>query len=223
MLEQSPDQYKTPAEIAEKAGISEEEVWRRLGTGQWPAVALGEVFGTEGEFYYLDYTPVSADVVRWMIAQTHEQIEYKTSYKTVLIQARKDLIQVLTGPDFTPELFGADGTWLLSPITGNAVLHAAAPHVVQTTANRVTTMHKLRSNSLDASIVKAVKKAGNTSTGAVFLELRELALGGEKPFTGMVEGDGLCYTNDNDNPDKFTKNALEHRLRPLRKAAKIRG
>lgn len=110
MLEQSPDQYKTPAEIADKAGITEEEVWRRLGTGQWPAVALGEVFGADGEFSCFDYTLVSAEVVRRMIAQTHEQIEYETSYKTVVIPARKDLIQVLTGPDFTPELFGANGT-----------------------------------------------------------------------------------------------------------------
>ncbi|NHZ35335.1 hypothetical protein [Massilia rubra] len=79
--------------------------------------------------------------------------------------------------------------------------------------------HKLRINSLDAPIDKAIGLAGSHKTAAVFLELRALALNEEKPFTGIIEGDSLCYTTDDGRPDGLTKNALEHRLRQRRRAS----
>jgi hypothetical protein len=80
-------------------------------------------------------------------------------------------------------------------------------------AKPITTQHKLRTNSLDAPIKKAIGLAGSLETGAVYLKLRELALGGEAPFSGAFDADALCYTNDRNEPDKLTKNALGKRLK----------
>lgn len=80
--------------------------------------------------------------------------------------------------------------------------------------------HKLRTNSLDAPIDKAIARAASSNTGPVFLQLRALALEEEKPFTGAVNGDALCYTTDDGKPGLFTKNALEHRLRSRNKGSK---
>lgn len=73
--------------------------------------------------------------------------------------------------------------------------------------------HKLRTNSLDAPIKKAVERAGSLATGPVYVHLRELALSGEPPFSGITDGDALCYTNDNNEPAKLTKDALSKRLK----------
>lgn len=73
--------------------------------------------------------------------------------------------------------------------------------------------HKLRKNSLDAPIEKAIKQAGGQDTAAVYVQLRELALNCEPPFTGALDGAALCYTNDNNKPDKLTKSALGKRLK----------
>ncbi|NMM27213.1 MAG: hypothetical protein HHJ12_07960 [Glaciimonas sp.] len=86
-------------------------------------------------------------------------------------------------------------------------------------ADGKTTKHKLRTNSLDVPIDKAIGQANSLKTAAVFLKLKELAISGELPFTGLVDGDALCYTNKHDKPDKLTWNGLDHRLRPGRKAA----
>lgn len=76
-----------------------------------------------------------------------------------------------------------------------------------------TTRHLIRTNSLDTPIQKAIKQAGSLDTGAVFVALRELAISEEKPFTGVVEGDALCYTNDDNEPAKLSKGALRKRLK----------
>lgn len=82
-----------------------------------------------------------------------------------------------------------------------------------TTPAPVTQGNKLRRNNLDPAIDKAIKLAGNMKLADVYLQLKELALAGEKPFTGALEGDALCYTNDNNLPDKLTKNALGKKLK----------
>lgn len=75
------------------------------------------------------------------------------------------------------------------------------------------TQNKLRTNILDPAIDKAIKQAkGSLKLAPVYLELRELALAGEKPFTGAFEGDAMCYTNGDNLPDKLTKNALGKKL-----------
>lgn len=80
----------------------------------------------------------------------------------------------------------------------------------------VTQGNKLRRNHLDPAIDKAIKQAGNMELADVYLELKELALAGEKPFTGAIDGDALCYTDENNQPEKFTKNALGKRLKNRR-------
>ena len=82
-----------------------------------------------------------------------------------------------------------------------------------TVARSNITRHKIRTNSLDVPIDKAIKSAGCLDASAVFLQLRELALNGEIPFTGVIEKDALCYTNDNNEPAKLSKAALRQRLK----------
>lgn len=91
-------------------------------------------------------------------------------------------------------------------------VNADAP-VLQPPVKVQTTKHKLRANSLDVPIAKAVKQAGSLIMASVYLKLRELALGGESPFLGTTDGNALCYTNDKNQSDKLTKNALGKRLK----------
>lgn len=94
----------------------------------------------------------------------------------------------------------------------------AAPTVsVVTDAPATITINKLRTNSLDVPIEKAINQAGRLNTAAVWLKLKELALDGEPPFSGLLEGKALCYTNDDDKPDELTRNALDKRLSLLRR------
>lgn len=74
-------------------------------------------------------------------------------------------------------------------------------------------INKLRRNILDPAIDKAIALAGNTELADVYLQLRDLAIEEEKPFNGIIEGDALCYTNDNGEPARLTKDALGKRLK----------
>ena len=80
----------------------------------------------------------------------------------------------------------------------------------------IVAKNKLRRNNLDPAIDKAIEQAGNKELADVYLKLKELALAGEKPFTGEIDGDALRYTNDNNNPAKLTKEALGKRLKNRR-------
>ena len=77
----------------------------------------------------------------------------------------------------------------------------------------VTQGNKLRRNNLDPAIDKAIKQAGNMELADVYLELKALAIDEEKPFIGAIVGDALCYTDDNNQPAKLTKDALGKRLK----------
>lgn len=123
---------------------------------------------------------------------------------------------------FRAELARLESLWEHPPFANVGMLPDAIPAArpkietppishPSTTGKR--TAHKLRKNSLDTPIDKAIMQAGKADTGAVFLKLRELALNSETPFTGGVEGDALCYTKDNNSMGKFTKNALRKRLK----------
>jgi hypothetical protein len=110
---------------------------------------------------------------------------------------------------------GAPAEWLalLQPPSG--ALESVEPPV-KAPAN--ITRNRLRIDSLDAPIEKAIKQAGCLDTATVFTHLKELALNGEAlPFTGVFEGAALCYTNDSDMPGTLTKNALDKRLAKRRK------
>lgn len=78
-----------------------------------------------------------------------------------------------------------------------------------------TIRNKLRTNSLDVPIKKAMKQANSSDMGAVYLKLKELALNEEPPFTGELKGAGLCYTRDDNVPATLTKNALGKRIKNL--------
>ena len=73
-----------------------------------------------------------------------------------------------------------------------------------------------RRNALDPAIDKAIARAGNKSLADVFLQLKDLALSEEKPFSGIIVGGALCYTDDNDQPAKLNKEALGKRLNKRR-------
>lgn len=73
--------------------------------------------------------------------------------------------------------------------------------------------HKLRRNNLDPAIDKAIKQAESHELADVYLKLKALAIDEEKPFTGALDGDALCYTDDNNQPAKLPKEALGKRLK----------
>lgn len=98
----------------------------------------------------------------------------------------------------------------LMPADAPAAKVEAEP--VATPAPAIKT-NKLRRNNLDPAIDKAIKQAGNVELADVYLELKELALSGEKPFTGALDGDALCYTDDNNQPAELSKEALGKRLK----------
>ena len=103
---------------------------------------------------------------------------------------------------------------LISGTTGADAMPAKKTDIATITRN------KLRKDSLDAPIEKAIKQAGCLDTAAVLKQLKELALSGDAlPFTGAFEGSALCYTNDRDEPALLTKNALDKRLSKRRKAS----
>ena len=102
----------------------------------------------------------------------------------------------------------------LQPAPASGPVPAAAVPTLPPTAALPVTRHKLRANSLDAPIKKAVKAANSLSTGAVYLELRTLALNCESPFTGECDGDALLYTkDDNKTVAKLSKKNLGKRLK----------
>ena len=79
--------------------------------------------------------------------------------------------------------------------------------------NAPVTRKMQRRNNLDPAIDKAIEKAGNMKLADVYLELKELALDGEKPFTGTFSEKGaLDYTNDDGEITALTKDALGKRL-----------
>ncbi|SRR6266404_2266160 len=70
-----------------------------------------------------------------------------------------------------------------------------------------------RRHILNPAIEKAISSAGSCDNAAVYLQLKELAIGGEPPFTGVVDdGGALAYTNSNNKPDSLSRSALSKRL-----------
>lgn len=127
------------------------------------------------------------------------------------------VVRDLTGRDIPSEL-----TALAKAAPQAAPLEEAAPavKVKGTKPAPVTQVNKLRRDILDPAIDKAIKNAGNMEPADVYLKLKELAKDEEPPFSGLFEGDALCYTNTNDEPARLTKEALGKRLeRRANKAA----
>ena len=89
---------------------------------------------------------------------------------------------------------------------GVEVLSATVP-------TNIKGINKLRRNTLDPAIDKAIKQAGNNELADVYLRLKELALASEPPFTGVIDKDALCYTDDNNEIGKIKKGALGKRLK----------
>ena len=80
------------------------------------------------------------------------------------------------------------------------------------------TGNKLRRDSIDRHLDKAIIQAESLDTAPVFLAMKEMVISGEHPsilpFTGGVDEDtgGLDYTNDHNSVVPFTKKALDGRL-----------
>ncbi len=87
--------------------------------------------------------------------------------------------------------------------------------VAQPAVESTTTRNKLRTNSLDVPIKKAMQQADSRNTGAVYLKLKEMALNEEPPFTGQLSGADLCYTKDSNEAATLTKDALAKRIKKL--------
>lgn len=111
------------------------------------------------------------------------------------------------------------------PVITPAANSSFVPASLATTASAIsvgaknTISHKLNRNILDAAIDEAIKQAGNMQSADVWLKLKGLAIEEYSPFTGIIEGPALCYTNSNDKPAKLTKDALYKRLRVRRDKA----
>lgn len=89
-----------------------------------------------------------------------------------------------------------------------------------TTSSSMQHTLKSRRDILDAAIERAIEQAGNDKTADVLLALREMALGGSRPFTGVFGDDGaLLYTDGKNELATLTKDALDGRLRRRRKAS----
>lgn len=142
--------------------------------------------------------PATAIRIDWSIARelTHPEA-FKALVGEVLTRPRKYLWLIEA----------MNESQLAIPGGGSKLSHQAGP--MQPTAKR----NKLRTNSLDAPIKKAIEQAKSVDTGAVWVHLRELAINEEKPFTGVVEGNALCYTADGNNEAKLSKDALRKRLK----------
>lgn len=111
-----------------------------------------------------------------------------------------------------PQTVGVDMVYVpRSQLPADAPAGEVEAEPVATPAPAIKT-NKLRRNNLDPAIDKAIKQAGNMELADVYLELKELAISGEKPFTGALDGDALCYTDDNNDPAQLSKEALGKRL-----------
>lgn len=78
---------------------------------------------------------------------------------------------------------------------------------------------KDRRRGIDDRIDEAITKTGSYRTATVLVALRDVALNEIAPFTGHIEGDALCYTNDKNKSAKLTRDALDSILRRRWKAS----
>lgn len=76
-------------------------------------------------------------------------------------------------------------------------------------------VHLIKRNSLDAPIERAIELAGSTTIGDVWPQLRDLAEKELLPFTGHIDGAALEYTNDDNQVDMLTREAVRKRLARL--------
>lgn len=118
---------------------------------------------------------------------------------------------------------GHSGACAAAPVP--AVCHADALTTVLTAAPCPTDVRggcgtgpvrkvvKLRRNVLDPIIEEALAAAGGYDYVAVFSQLKELALRGDKPFSGLIENGKLHYTTADDKVAHLTLSQLRDRLR----------
>ncbi len=99
-----------------------------------------------------------------------------------------------------------------------ALMPGRAPSSVK--VGTTNTTYLMKRNSLDGPIEQAIKRAGSTSSGIVWIHLRDLALEGVSPFTGRVEKDVLEYTNDKNQLKTLSKDAVKKRLLKYRRSSR---
>ncbi|MFZ2300751.1 MAG: hypothetical protein WAW10_02650 [Gallionella sp.] len=112
-----------------------------------------------------------------------------------------------------PQTVGVDMIYVpRSQLPAHAPAGKVEAEPVATPAPAIKT-NKLRHNSLDPAIDEAIKQAGSDNCAAVYLKLKAMALNEEMPFTGVLNGNALCYTDDNNQPAELSKGALGKRLK----------
>lgn len=94
--------------------------------------------------------------------------------------------------------------------------HSAAAEATLTCPHKV---HRLRRNTLDVVIDKAIHAAADDSPQEVYVALRELALEGVPPLLAPTS-DGIRFTTDDNEVGHLTKDALRSRLKRRRKGIK---
>jgi hypothetical protein len=94
--------------------------------------------------------------------------------------------------------------------TANGSAQVAAVPVVN------AVRHRVRRDALHVAFDKAIARAGNFETADVRLQLKELALASEPPFTGQVQGDAFMYTNEENAVVPLTRDAFYARLKRMR-------
>ncbi|MGC3963629.1 MAG: hypothetical protein QM803_09960 [Rhodocyclaceae bacterium] len=76
---------------------------------------------------------------------------------------------------------------------------------------------------LDQPIENAVLQVGSVATAPVFNALRDAALESVSPFSGLVNEQGLAYTNDMGATDTLSKKKLADRLYRWRDASQVKA
>ena len=120
-----------------------------------------------------------------------------------LLRAKAKRIEYIPGLDFAVEQYPgkAHGGDVKSTIDA-----ATCPDPA------VRQVNKLRHNTLDAVIDKAIKQADSHEVAAVWPHLSDIAAKKTVPFTGSAIKAGLYYKDVNNAQALFTKNALALRL-----------
>lgn len=224
----------TLSRMANKVGCTEEELLLLAANGKLFLSVIADDWRIEGGFYRdgdgeteiiqsdevvtgLVLAPILAKDILRISRGGSVQIEYlersESSYARI-IKAENQDFPIIGMKELV--IGCADANAFLRKLHAQKQQDAKKPPAALTAAQDVTgknVKNKLRRNHLDPAIDKAIKQAGNNALADVYLQLKELALAGLLPFTGVIDGDALCYTDSEDKLKKLSKNALGKRLK----------
>lgn len=94
-----------------------------------------------------------------------------------------------------------------------SIAENATDEIASPLTRRVVRLTKERRNELDSAIEQAIQRTPSGHHADVFTELREMALTGIAPFTGIVDSKGICYTTSTNKIASLSPTALADRIR----------